>query len=209
MPDPVYTPPKCGFMIDGDRIRADGTHKGRISGTMMAGILGVSPWSSPFTVACDLLGLATEDISSKAVVKAGHALESVVIEYMNAVHPDIGAFVPAEEMFAQREGDHDSWAPDFEDEVFTGHVDGVVMASDGNQYILEVKTSSNMESWLNGVPEYYQWQVGLYNHFITHQDKAYVALGVMNPGALKDPSTWVPSSTNTALFELPIDQGAV
>ncbi len=205
-----YTPPEVPFRMEGGHVVSEGDVRRRISGTMVAGIIGLSPWSTPFQVACDLLGVATKDISDSPAVKAGQALESVVIDYMQNLYSDsIGSFVPAEELYPKRTGKHADWPSDFEDEIFAGHVDGIVMAYDGNQYILEVKTSSNMESWEQGVPSYYYWQVALYNHFMTKQDKAYVALGVMNPRALKDPTTWVPSKDNAALFEMPIDQKGV
>lgn len=202
----TYLPPKAGYKVKGAHLESDGTIQGKVTGTMMGGILGISPWSSSFQVACTLLGLASKDISDKPAVKAGVALEGKIIEYMGARYPEYGMFVPAEEIFEKREGDHDSWASDFDDPYFAGHVDGIVMTEDGLNYILEVKTSSNMDSWANGVPEYYYWQVALYNTFVAKQDHAYVALGIMNPEALKDPSTWVPSDDNTGLFIINFDQ---
>ena len=205
----IYLPPKTGYQIEGSHIRSDGKIKGKVTGTMMGGILGCSPWSSPFQVACTLLGLASKDISGKPAVKAGQALEGTVIEYMGEHYPEVGLFVPAEEIYEKREGDHDAWASDFDDEYFAGHVDGIVMSPSGENYILEVKTSSNMDSWASGVPIYYFWQVALYNHFVTQKDKAYVALGIMDPEALKDPSTWNPGENNTALIPLELDQDMI
>lgn len=204
-----FMPPKVPYHIEGDHIVSDGDIRGHVTGTMMGGIIGVSPWSTPFQVACDILGLATKDISDSPAVKAGKALESVVIDYMEDTYPDKGEFIPAEMIYDKREGDHASWTSDFEDPIFAGHVDGIVMTPEGDQYILEVKTSSNMDAWVDGVPSYYYWQVALYNHFITKQDKAYVALGVMDAAALKNPLTWVPCKDNAGLFEVPIDQKGV
>lgn len=206
----AYLPPKAGFSVVGSHIETDGSYKGKVTGTLMGGILGCSPWSSPFQAACYALGLASKDISNKPSVKAGVALEGRVIEYMGKKFgADVGEFIPAEEIYAARIGDHDAWESDFDDDVFGGHVDGIVMSDDGECYILEVKTSSNMQSWENGVPKYYFWQVALYNAFVTKQDHAYVALGIMTPESLKDPESWVPSDANTALFNLPIDQEMV
>ena len=204
----TYLPPKAGYRICGSHVETDKTYRGKVSGTLMAGILNCSPWSSPFQAACYLLGLASKDISGKPAVKAGVALEGTIIEYMGEKFPEVGIFIPAEDIYEKREGDHDSWESDFQDDIFAGHVDGIVMSEEGENYILEVKTSSNMESWAEGVPIYYFWQVALYNHFVTKQDHAYVALGIMTPESLKDPSTWVPSEDNTALInlDLPLDK---
>lgn len=204
-----FIPPACQYEVEGDHIKTDKTLAHKVTGTAMGGIMDISHWSSPFQKACNLLGLANEDISDKPAVIAGKILESVIIEYMDMTREDLGLFIPAEDMYALREGDHENWASDFEDDYFAGHVDGIVMADDGNNYILEVKTSSNLEDWANGVPEYYFWQVALYNHFITKQDKAYVALGIMNEASLKDPHSWVPNEKNCILYTVKIDQEAV
>ena len=205
----TYLPPKANYKVCGSHIETDGSYRGKVTGTLMAGILNCSPWSSPFQAACYMLGLASKDISGKPAVKAGVALEGKIISYMGEQFSDVGLFIPAEEIFEKREGDHDSWESDFKDDTFAGHVDGIVMSEGGENYILEVKTSSNMESWEAGVPRYYFWQVALYNHFVTKQDHAYVALGIMNPESLKDPSTWVPSEDNTALFNLQLPQDEI
>lgn len=206
----TYSPPKCKYEMEGKHIKTDRSVREKITGTALAGIFDISHWSSPFQIACKLLGVAEEaDIGSKPRVIAGKVLEGPIIRYMDKHHSEEGIFVPAEEMYALREGDHASWPSDFEDEVFAGHVDGIVMAENGEDYILEVKTSSNMDDWVNGVPEYYFWQVALYNEFITHQDKALVALGIMDEGSIRDPESWTPNDKNCVLFHMKIDQEMV
>lgn len=204
-----YEPPQCSYTVVGPRIKTDGTVLGKVSGTMVGGILGVSPWSTPFSVACDLLGLGRQDISDKPAVKTGKVLESRIIEYLGQEYAKTGMFLPAEVIFDKREGDHNRWTPDWEDDTFTGHIDGAVIKDDGETFILEIKTTSNMASWMDGVPEYYFWQVALYNHFLAHQDKAYVALGIVDQETHKNPDSWTPSESNVALFEVDIDQDAV
>lgn len=208
--DRVFKRPKCNYTVNSDgTITTDGSFKGKITGTQMGALMGCSPWSTPFQVACAILGLTTEDISNKPAVKAGVALESRIIDYVGANHSDIGLFIPAEDIFEAREGDHDDWASDFDDPIFGGHVDGMVMTESGDNYILEVKTSMNMDSWVDGVPEYYYWQVALYNHFLVLQDKAYVALGIVTEQDRRDPLGWKPGEDTVGLFEMDIDQEQV
>lgn len=205
-----YKPPKNPYHIEGNTVYSDGENVNKVSGTSMAGILGCSPWSTPFTVACGLLGLAREDIDNKDAVRVGKALEKKIIRYVDKIYgPEKGSFMSADEIYGAREGDHDDWSSDFEDETFSGHVDGIVTGLDGEEYILEVKTSANLDSWADGVPEYYYWQVALYNYFLTKKDKAYVALGIVNENTYRDYASWVPSTENVALFEMPIDQKQV
>ena len=204
----VYKAPTNRFVIDGDRVRiAPGSEVHKVSGTSMGGILGVSPWATPFTVACNLMGLGIEDISDKPAVKVGIALEGKIIDYADKTYPNVGSFFPAEKIFEKRAGDHDAWVSDFEDDTFAGHVDGIVMNDDGD-FILEVKTSSNMEAWADGVPRYYQLQTLLYNHFITKRDKVYFVLGKVNENTYGDYHTWIANENTVALFEVPVDHVA-
>ncbi len=205
----VYNPPANPFHLDGNTVVCEGDVRHKVSGTVMAGILGCSHWSTPFTVACNLLSLAREDISSKDAVKAGIALETKIIRYADQVYSSYGQFMTEDDVgFGARTGDHDTWVSDFDDEVFAGHVDGIV-SKDGEDYILEIKTSANMDAWVDGVPEYYFWQVALYNHFITKQDKAYVVMGIVNETTYRDPASWVPNENNVRLYEVHIDQDMV
>lgn len=171
----------------------------------MGGLLGVSPYATPFTTTTKLMGVWNEDLSDKPAIKVGKALEERIIDYVIARHPELGNVFKAEEVYEQRKGSHEDWASDFEDDVFAGHVDGIV-SCEGSDYILEVKTARDPSAWLNGPPEHYYWQVALYNHFITKQTKAYFVLGVVGYDDYKNPNGWIPNSTNCFLFEVKIDR---
>lgn len=212
-----YSAPQCGYTIEGDTIRTDGSVHNKVTGTGMAAVLGCSPWTTPFQLACSLLGLGRENIDGKPAVETGKALEPVVIDYLGRTFPDRGVFLPAEKVFEKREGDHDSWESDFSDDYFAGHVDGIVMrkGDDGEsvEHILEIKTSGNVGAWAGeahgGVPEYYYWQVALYNEFLTQKDTAFVGLGIVDRYAYANPQSWIPSTQTVALYEMPIDREEV
>lgn len=204
-----YMSPTCEYVPEGRRIRAVEPKMKKVSGTMMAGILGRSPWASPFTVSCDLLGLAREDISDKPAVKTGIALEETIIAYADRTYTGVGSFISADKIYEKRKGDHASWVSDFDDDMFAGHVDGIVFDAQGDDYILEVKTSANMESWAEGVPEYYYWQIALYNAFICKKRKAYVLLGIVDEETHRNPMCWVPNERTVALYEIVFDDDEV
>ena len=208
MTDIKYTAPRCKFSVEGGHIVTDRSVRNKVTGTSVAGILGCSPFTTPFQVACALLGLGREDISKKPEVLVGQALEAEIIKYAGEKYGQYGLFMSADEVYEKREGDHDAWESDFNDNVFAGHVDGIVMRDDAN-YILEVKTSRNYDSWVNGVPEYYYWQVALYNEFITKQDKAYVVLGMTSEATMKDVNSWVANEKTVGMFEMDIDRAEV
>ncbi len=207
MADRRYTEPKCPFLLRDSHVETDGSVKGKITGTMLGAILGKSPFSSPFAVACDLLGVGREDLDGKTAVEIGKYLEPKLIDYCAERYSDIGSFVKADDVFEKREGDHANWPSDWEDDLFSGHLDGVVVKGDGN-YVLEVKTTGNIGSWEDGVPEHYLLQVALYNHFMYNQDKAYVILGIVDDETRRDMSSWTPSDDNVMLFEVAMDEDA-
>ena len=198
-----YKAPACEFFIRGNHIETDGSVRHKCSGTSLAGILNCSPFTTPFQIACSLLGVCSEDLDGKFAVEFGKAHESTIIDYLNEAYPDEGIFIPAEDVFEKREGDHDSWESDFEDDVFAGHVDGIVTNGAGEDFILEIKTSSKIDDWTEGVPLYYWLQVALYNHFITKREYAYVGLGMRSQtDSIED---WKATDDNVRLFKMKID----
>ena len=200
--------PRYGFTVEDNRVYTQADEVFHISGTSIGALIGVSPWASPFTMSAKMLGLWDEDVGNKPAVMVGKLLEERIIDYVAAKHPDVGQFLHASDLFAPREGDHERWVSDFEDEDFHGHVDGII-SRDGQDYILEVKTVRDLSSWAGGVPAHYLWQVYLYNHFLTHQDKAYFAIGMVTNETYSDPYSWVPNRENCILIEVSIDQGMV
>lgn len=203
----AWESPKQSYEINGDVVVGKDGYKQKITGTAMGGLLNISPWATPFTVSAKLLGLWDEDISNKPQVEAGRLLERRIIDYAGQTYGNVGTFYNADTIFAKREGAHENWKSDFEDDIFAGHVDGIV-TKDGEDYILEVKTASteSAKKWVEHPPEHYLWQVYLYNAFVTKQDKAYMLLGVLDPTVYGKPNSWIPDTSNTFLFEIPIDQ---
>lgn len=208
-----YIMPRVDFTIhEDDRFVESHGEARKITGTSIGALLGQNPYMTPFVASAKLLGLGDEaGIGDKPAVKTGIALESRIIDYMRTRHARNGesgifdTILSAEEVYAPREGDHESWKTDWDDPVFGGHVDCICYV-DGRPYIGEVKTAKNLIAWADGVPSHYLWQVYLYNHFITHQSKAYVMLGVVTDETYADPNTWVPSDENCMLYEVDIPE---
>lgn len=210
MSEEMWVAPVVPFTMDGNKVCTDGTHAEKVTGTAMGGLLGCSPYETPFSMTSKLMGLWDKDIGNKPQVVAGKLLEGRIIDYASKTYPNTGAFYKAVDIFGERTGAHRDWESDFEDDIFAGHVDGIV-TQNGQDYILEVKTAGieSAKGWVDHPPEHYLWQVNLYNHFITKQDKAYMLLGVMDSNAYANPNGWIPSTSNTFLFEVKIDQKLV
>lgn len=207
-----YLAPEVLFVENDDCFHVGKPNVRKVSGTSIGALLGKSPYDSPFTCSAKLHRLWGKDIDDKPAIKVGKALEERIIDYVAYKHPDVGQYFKAEDLFAERKGKHDDWEPDFEDPDFTGHVDGIVTSPEGKDYILEVKTvhKETLKTWENGdIPEHYKWQAYLYNHFITHQDKAYFAVGIVDNETYANPYGWVPNKDNCLLIPVTIDQEAV
>ena len=207
---PRWDAPKCNYRITEDgRIKAaPGTEVRKITGTTIGALMGLSPFESPFTGQCRMLGLNDRDLSGNRAVTTGIALEPRVIDYLAAKHPDVGKFLPAETLFAERKGNHEDWKSDWDDPDFGGHVDAII-SKDGQDYVLEIKTVKSIEHWRGEIPTHYLWQVYLYNHFLTKQDKAYFGIGVVDDRDYKDPDNWQPNARNCMLVEIRIDRDMV
>lgn len=206
-----YEAPKCRFSIVDNRVFTETDTVYNVTGTSIGALLGQSPWETPFTASAKLLGLWEEaNMDDKPAIMVGKLLEERIIDYVAEKHPDVGQFFHASDLFAPREGSHESWPSDFEDEDFHGHVDGII-SKDGQDYILEVKTVNDrgLSSWNGTIPTHYLWQVYLYNHFLTQQDKAYFAIGLVNSDTYANPYGWVPNKDICLLIEVPIDRKMV
>lgn len=208
----MFTAPKTmEYHIDGDRIVVDGiSPRAKLTGTGLGAILGQNPYMSPFAITSRMLGLYGENLDGNKYIEAGKTLEGVVLDYLAKTHPDVGTFLSADDVFAKRIGDHDSWVSDFADDTFAGHLDGVIVGSGGRDFVLEIKTTSrrNIERgmWAGGVPpEHYLWQAFLYNEFVCKANYVYFGLGILDEEHYKDPRSWIPSSQNCFLFRIPVD----
>lgn len=201
----MYTAPECAYEFEGKHIKTPGEIRHKVTGTMIGGILGLSPFTTPFQVACELLGLGREDISDKPAVKRGKALEGKIIKYAGETWPEYGTWLDAEEVFQNR-GDNPHAAPsDFEDEVFAGHCDGILMTDDGEEYIIEIKTTANYDSWKDGVPKYYYWQTAIYDYFLTKKGIVYFVLGLATPNTDRDPYSWIANSETVYKYDEALD----
>lgn len=167
---------------------------GKISGTYMSGLLGVNPWATPFTTTAKMLRLLVEDISDKPAVRTGTVLEPKILDYFGAIHAD--------SMYDARKGDHEEWKPDFEDEFFTGHIDGLM--ADGR--LVEVKTTSRPQDWDGRIPVYYHIQASLYAKFLNAPSISFL-VGFTTRETQSNPESWIPTDKNTMRVDCDVMDG--
>ena len=167
---------------------------GKVTGTSISAVIGKNPWQTPFSSAVRMLRLFNEDISDKPSIHAGVVMEPKILDHFGAIHGD--------EIFAVRSGDHETWASDFDDEIFGGHIDGLM--PDGA--VVEVKTSSRPQDWDNAIPYHYHLQASLYAHFLK-TDRIVFLVGFTDRETLANPDVWVPSKDNCIRVDCGIADG--
>lgn len=194
---PVIMPSLQGFVKNEDgsySVTQKNAPYGKITGTQISGLLGVNPWNTPFSTAVKMMRMFNEDKSGNPSLHAGVVIEPKILDYIGAIHGD--------KIFQKRKGDHEEWPSDFEDEIFGGHIDGLM--PDGS--VVEIKTSSRPQDWTNGVPQYYHMQASLYARFL-NTERIIFGVGFTDRATLSDPDKWVPTKDNTIVIETSIMDG--
>ncbi len=179
----------------------------KITGTRVGPILGMSPFSTPFKVACEMAGLYPGDKANK-YIDAGNILEPVIRNYIAAdcmgflkdtlPVPD-GSKVAVEEPVDAKMCGYDHF---HNERVFGGLVDGYIVMDGKRNAILEIKTASDRNKWLdeNGgytkVPQNYMLQASLYAK-LSNLDRIVFVVGFLEEADYDRPNQWVPSPENT------------
>lgn len=191
--------------IDGEgrTVYFDAYRLKKITGTRIGPILGMSEFSTPFKVACEIAGLYPGDKTNK-YIEAGNILEPVLRKYASANQETISGMlgfdgpVNIEEPVPGSECGYDHF---HNDKLFGGMVDGYVHHGGPRTAVLEIKTSSSRESWDDGsgncteVPEQYMLQASLYAE-LSGLDKIVFLVGFLEEGDYLRPKQWVPDSDN-------------
>lgn len=193
----MILPAKQPFAIVNGAVQSAPSDR-KISGTTLAGVVGRTPWDTPFAVACKMLNVYREDISDKPAVRTGRILEHVIVDYVNSTQ-GLG-IMKGDDLYGSQPDDYNTWMSHFDDPDFSGHVDGVL--ADGT--IVEVKTGGSPAQWVDKdgnprIPEHYHIQASLYAR-MTGASSLLFILGVVDDEARKNPHKWVPSEDNVFLF---------
>jgi putative phage-type endonuclease len=128
--------------------------KTHLGGSEIAAVLGLSPWTSPFSLWHTKAGLIPPTPDSPAM-EWGRRLEPVVAAKFCDMHPD---FIPLPNSFqgstfAHHERSWQSASPDLRLTYPTAEY------VDGGATFVEIKTSARADAWYDGVPVYYRTQV--------------------------------------------------
>jgi uncharacterized coiled-coil protein SlyX len=164
----------------------------KITGTRLAPILGLSPWSTEFEVWCDMTGVYKKPFEETIYTAAGKIIEPKVIAYLNKRYAFGKLQTPAQYFGNQKryEWDH------FPDEpIFGGLWDARTPTA-----IWELKTTKRVEDWYKGgqlaPPEYYKLQGSLYA-YLSGLDEFRMVLTILTDKDYEAPEKFEPTPENT------------
>ena len=183
--------------LEGNRIQITPPKRPRkLTGTRFATILGLNPWSSAFSVWCDVTRTYKEPFEDTIYTIAGKLTEPKQAEYMKQTYFMSNLLTPTDafgENYFQR-----TWGDFFPDQkVLGGSWDYLLVDKEGKPTtVLEMKTSKRIEDWVDDIPEYYALQAALYAHLLGVDDVIMVA-SFLEPKDYDDPEKFVCSGENT------------
>ena len=181
----------------------------KITGTRVGPILGMSEFSSPFKVACELAGLYPGDKPNK-YIDAGNALEPVLRSYVakdtsllcEAMGVEDASTLAVEEPVPKELCGYDHF---HNNKTFGGMVDGYVQKDGRRSAILEIKTSHDYEKWLDEdggctvVPDSYMLQASLYAE-LSNLDRIVFVVGFLKEEDYSRTMFWKPTPENTRII---------
>ncbi|MCK9333520.1 MAG: YqaJ viral recombinase family protein [Candidatus Cloacimonetes bacterium] len=199
---------RCGIIdIDDDEktVYFDTYRTKKITGTKIGPLLGISEFSTPFKVACELAGLYPGDKANK-YIDAGNILEPVLRKYVRDRSDELllglfpkGSVITIEEPVPKEQCGYDHF---HDNKMFGGMVDGYIDVNGKRDHILEIKTSHDIEKWIDDsgrvsiVPESYMLQASLYAE-LSGIDRIIFLVGFLEESDYVHPERWVPTSENT------------
>lgn len=176
----------------------------KCTGTRFGCILGLSPWSTPFKMWCEITKTYEEPFKDTIYTIAGKTIEPKQAEYMKRSY-GMTLISPTdkygEDYFKKTWGD---FFP--ENKHLGGMWDYLSVDENGNiDAVLEMKTSKRVEDWGNDVPEYYAVQASLYAYLLG-VDKVIMVASFLDDNDYNNPEAFVPSVENTITREFNVSE---
>lgn len=195
---------------NGDTIILDSVPKRRlkVTGTRLAGILGLNKWTTPFQMWCEITKCARPPFEDTIYTIAGKAIEPKQISYTKDVVSNY--ILSPKEFFGNRYQDvkYDFYP---EEKIFGGMWDAKsVMPSGKTATIFEYKTTKRAEDWLQGPPTYYLIQALEYAYLegikTGHRPRSIVmVVSFLEENDYNNPQDYEVNNENTQMFSYPVN----
>ena len=165
----------------------------KMTATKFASVLGLNEWSTPFQQWCEITKVYNKPFEDTKYTMAGKVIEPIIIKYLQDVYfMDIKTptDVYGEDYFSKTYGD---FYP--EQKIFGGMWD-----AKGDDVIVEIKTTSRPQDWLDDTPIYYKLQAGLYA-YLSKIDTVYMVCAFLNDSDYEHPEAFKPNASNLIVRE--------
>lgn len=166
----------------------------KITGTRFAALLGYNKWQTAFKTWCEITRLYDEPFEDTKYTIAGKTIEPKQHEYMRkAYFMDIAT--PTDRYGADYfDKTHGDFYPN--EKVFGGMWDALQLEDGKVASVLEFKTTSRPEDWVDDVPDYYALQASLYAYLLGVED-VYMVCSLLMDNDYDDPNKFEPTIENT------------
>ena len=157
-------------------------------------MLGYNKWESAFKTWCEITRLYEEPFEDTKYTIAGKTIEPKQHEYMrNAYFMEV--VTPTDKYGADYfDKTHGDFYPN--EKVFGGMWDALQLENGKVASVLEFKTTSRPEDWVDDVPDYYALQASLYAYLLGVED-VYMVCSLLMDSDYDDPNKFAPTIENT------------
>ena len=188
------------YSQDGKRIiltNGEPRSKLKVTGTRLAGILGLNKWTTPFQMWCEITKAARPPFEDTIYTLAGKAIEPKQIQWTkeniskNVLSP--------QEFFGNRYQDvkYDFYP---ENKIYGGMWDAKLVRPSGKvSDIFEYKTTKRAEDWVDGPPLYYLIQVLEYA-YLEGVNRVHLVVSFLEDDDYNHPENFIVSDDNTQIF---------
>ena len=175
----------------------------KVTGTKLAGILGLDRWKTDFEVWCDLTRTYSEPFKDNKYTIAGKTIEPKIINYLRNVYMlDI---TTPEDVYGP-DPFKKTWGNFFPNGgIFGGMWDGLLNENGNTFGVLEIKTSSRPQDWEYDVPENYAIQASLYAYLLG-VDRVTFICSFLEDKDYENPEMFTPSAENTIIREFNVSE---
>ena len=169
----------------------------KVTGTRLAGILGLNKWNTPFQMWCEITKAARPPFEDTKYTLAGKAIEPKQIQWTKE-HISQNILSP-KEFFGNR---YEEVKYDFypEQKVYGGMWDSKLVRASGKvSDIFEYKTTKRAEDWVDHPPVYYLIQVLEYA-YLEGAKRVNLVVSFLKDDDYNHPEDFVVTDENTQVF---------
>lgn len=175
----------------------------KVTGTRLAGILGLNKWNTPFQMWCEITKAARLPFEDTIYTLAGKAIEPKQIQWTKEQISD--NIKSPEEFFGNR---YPEMRYDFypENKIYGGMWDAKLVRPSGKvSDIFEYKTTKRAEDWVGHPPVYYLIQALEYA-CLEGAKRVHLVVSFLEDDDYNHPKDFVVTDKNTQIFTYNVDR---